>query len=66
MTKNNPADVYGESLDIGDKVRVLNGNFAFASGIVEYLTETDAWLTMRVKGMQFTRGFPLNNLVRVR
>jgi hypothetical protein len=66
MTTNNPADVYGESLDIGDKVRVLNGNFAFASGIVEYLTGTDAWIAMRVHGRRFTYGFPLNNLVRVR
>jgi hypothetical protein len=66
MTTNNPADVYGDSLKLGDKVRVLNGDYAFASGKIQYMTHTQAWLTLRVKGMQFTRGFPLNNLVKVK
>jgi len=47
-------------------VRVLNGDYAFASGKIQYMTHTQAWLTLRVKGMQFTRGFPLNNLVKVK
>ena len=63
---NNTADVYGDSLKLGDKVRVLNGDYAFASGKIQYMTHTQAWLTLRVKGMQFTRGFPLNNLVKVK
>ena len=66
MTTNNPSDVYGAALDIGDKVRVLNGDYAFASGEIQFMTPIQAWIKMRVKGMTFTRGFFTNNLVKVK